>query len=656
MKDFMSGGLSRVGSRAQSTFNRMSQHVNQVTQRNRVLGQSFEQLQTRIRTVEGVMRSSTIPAQIAAARRELEALQRQASRHPGNLGGSGGSGGVSSVSGIAMGAMLGNIGANIASEFLNVVKDGIGGAISGAMEKEKGITGLGTFIGDEKAKVAYQGIRHDAEISSYDTGTLLKANRALISVDGNAENAREDVMNLANAVSGAAGGNDELQRMAINMQQIKSLGKASAMDIKQFGYAGINIYKLLQKATGKNADEVKEMDVTYDLLTKSLAVARMEGGLYAGALERMNQTMSGKWESLKDRTGNALTDIGDAFTPVITKVLELGISLTEGVGPFLERMKPNILQISSILSGMIDTGLAFFSWLTGSSTSVQVFTTVVGALTAAFLGYQLVMKAQALWTGIVTVAQNLLNIAMTMNPIGLVVAGIAALIAAFVIAYKKFDTFRAIVDGTWSALKTLGVNIKNTFLKIPELVIESFKRIPQAIADVFSGVGDLFSAIFNGDFSKIGGIIKKIGGNIVAANPLTAPLAALGDEMTKGVGDAFMNGFDKSLDESKKQKALDAKAQATKKKEDPTSYFSDLTRFKNTTAKGDDEKEKNKKKSKDAGDTIAGGGTKYITIHLGKFFDNIQFTTMNMTESSQEIEKILLECMGRVLYNGGKNM
>lgn len=652
MKDFMSGGLSRVGSRAQSTFNRMSQHVNQVSQRNRVLGQSFNQLQSQIRQVENTIRNSIIPSQINAARRQLALLQAQASRHPGNTGGSGAIQ-VPSVGGIAMGAMIGNIGANIASEFLNVVKDGIGGAISGSMEKEKNIIGLSTFIGEKQANQSYGNIRTDAENSSYDTATLLKANRALISVDGNAANAREDVMNLANAISATGGGTDELQRMAINMQQIKSLGVASAMDIKQFGYAGINIYGLLAKATGKTTEEVKKMDVSYDLLAKSLAIARMDGGLYAGALEKMNQTMAGKWESLKDRTANALTDIGDSFAPVITKVLELGISLTEGVGPFLERMKPNIMQIASILSGMIDTGVAFFGWLTGSSTSVKIFSTAIEVLTAAFVGYQVVLKAQALWTGIVTVAQNLLNIALTMNPIGLVIAAVAALIAAFVLAYKKFDTFRAIVDGTWSAIKTLATNIKDTFVKFPDIVIGALKRIPIAIAQAFSGVGDLFSAIFNGDFSKIPGIVKKIGGAIVDANPLLA----IGKSLTKGVGDAYMNGIYQSLVDSKKQKALDAKAKDTKEKGSSTKYFSDLTRFKNTTAKGGgDEKEKNKRKSKEAGDTIAGGGTKYITINLGKFFDNIQFTTMNMTESSQEIEKILMECLGRVLYNGGNNM
>src|SRR5688572_10113358 len=49
--------------------------------------------------------------------------------------------------------------------------------------------------------------------------------------------------------------------------------------------------------------------------------------------------------------------------------------------------------------------------------------------------------------------QWLLNAAMTANPIGLVVVGIAALTAGVIIAYKKSETFRNGVNAAWAALK-----------------------------------------------------------------------------------------------------------------------------------------------------------------------------------------------------------
>lgn len=587
MKDMMSGGLSRLSSTSRSAFSRMAQYSNNVSQRNRVLGQSFTSLQRQIQSVQSTISNSTIPSQINAARRQLALLQQQAARHPGNTsrgssvsgggGGSGsGSGGGFSIGGMAIGSMLGNIATNIATAFLGVVKDGIGAAIAGSMQKEKDIVGLSTFIGKDGANASYKNIRKDAEDSSYDTATLLKANRALVSVDGNAKNAREDVMNLANAISATGGGNDELQRMAINMQQIKSLGKASSMDIKQFGYAGINIYKLLSTATGKSADEVKNMDVTYDLLAKSLAIARMEGGLYAGALEAMNKTMSGKWESVKDRTTNALTDIGDAFAPIIVKVLDIFIKISESVAPILSQMQPYIEMISTGIGKAIDYVMNL-SMVTGS------------------------------WTDYLLIGSEW-------------------------------------IDTIWDILKKAVVVVWKILGGIIEWVHKS-----EIIKDIFRLIGWLLKGV--------GAIVEWIGDGLLwvwenALKPLLNGLETAYKWIKEMIG-----SNDTITIEVKKTNNLPKKPNGPEAPTNAPSYFSDLTRFKDVAAPGgDDKKEKNKKKSKEAGDTIAGGGTKYITIHLGKFFDNIQFTTMNMTESRDELEKVLMEMMGRVLYNGAKNM
>lgn len=50
-------------------------------------------------------------------------------------------------------------------------------------------------------------------------------------------------------------------------------------------------------------------------------------------------------------------------------------------------------------------------------------------------------------------AMMLFNLVLLANPIGLIIAAIAALVAAVVICYKKFETFRKIVDDTWGAIK-----------------------------------------------------------------------------------------------------------------------------------------------------------------------------------------------------------
>ncbi|MDQ2622562.1 MAG: hypothetical protein M3Y45_05925 [Actinomycetota bacterium] len=57
-------------------------------------------------------------------------------------------------------------------------------------------------------------------------------------------------------------------------------------------------------------------------------------------------------------------------------------------------------------------------------------------------------------TKIQTAAQTALNTVMRANPILLAVTALAALTAGFIIAYKKSETFRAIVDGAMKGVRT----------------------------------------------------------------------------------------------------------------------------------------------------------------------------------------------------------
>ena len=88
--------------------------------------------------------------------------------------------------------------------------------------------------------------------------------------------------------------------MAANLQQIANVGKAATIDIKQFAYAGINIYQILADYTGKSVQEVQKMTISYDLLSQALIAASEEGGRYYNAMDTQSQTMNGRISTLKD--------------------------------------------------------------------------------------------------------------------------------------------------------------------------------------------------------------------------------------------------------------------------------------------------------------------------------------------------------------------
>lgn len=70
----------------------------------------------------------------------------------------------------------------------------------------------------------------------------------------------------------------------------------------------------------------------------------------------------------------------------------------------------------------------------------------------AMVGHAVASGASAAATGVMTGAQWALNAAMSANPIALVVVALVALVAAVIIAYKKSETFRAIVTGAFRAV------------------------------------------------------------------------------------------------------------------------------------------------------------------------------------------------------------
>jgi tape measure domain len=187
---------------------------------------------------------------------------------------------------------------------------------------ENALTGLTTLLKDSKeAQEVIDNTMKDAQTTPFDFEVLLSANKALISADVAAKDARADVLNLANAIAATGGGNDELQRMVVNLQQIKNTGKASALDIKQFAYAGVNLYKVLEAAGQKIVKNGKEQEITYKQIAESLKKAHEAGGIYYNGLENMAGNTSVKISNLGDAFFQLSAKIFKDLKPAIEKVI-----------------------------------------------------------------------------------------------------------------------------------------------------------------------------------------------------------------------------------------------------------------------------------------------------------------------------------------------
>lgn len=242
--------------------------------------------------------------------------------------------GKSLASAITQGTVMAGIFSKLGSAALSAAEGFISSGIEYNAQIESYTVGLTNMLGSaEAAQQAIDQIQQDAARTPFSVEALTQANQLLIGAGENATYAEKTIMALGNAVSATGGSNAELSRMAANLQQIANVGKASAIDIKQFAYAGINIYGLLADYTGKSTAEVQKMTISYDLLTQALQAASEEGGRYYGSMDTQSQTMNGRVSTLKDNVkqlaGLMTGDLSSGVGQVIEKLNEMTVAAIE---------------------------------------------------------------------------------------------------------------------------------------------------------------------------------------------------------------------------------------------------------------------------------------------------------------------------------------
>lgn len=235
---------------------------------------------------------------------------------------------------IAQGTVMAGIFSKLGSAALSAAEGFISSGIEYNAQIEKYTTGFTNMLGSaEAAQQVMSQIQEDAAKTPFDVESLTKANQYLISAGENASYARNTIMALGDAVSATGGGNDELNRMAQNLQQIANTGKATAADIKQFAYAGIDVYGILADYTGKSTAEVQKMTISYDLLTQALQAASEEGGRYYNSMDTQSQTMNGRVSTLKDNVsqlaGLLTGDLSSGIGAVIGNLNDLIVKAQE---------------------------------------------------------------------------------------------------------------------------------------------------------------------------------------------------------------------------------------------------------------------------------------------------------------------------------------
>lgn len=215
------------------------------------------------------------------------------------------------------------------------------------------------------------------------------------------------------------------------------------------------------------------------LATVTEALAKAAGGSTT-ALGKLSPELKDMMKNGLDAEGamSVLTDTfgGAAQTAAGTaqgQFKRLGVALAETKESIGAALLPAIEAVLPFLTAM-------GAWAADNSTVFLVVAGVIGGIAAAIVITNAAMTAWAAATTAFTAIQGVFNAVMAANPVVLFALAIAGLVIGLVIAYKKFDAFRNIVDAVFGAIKA------------------GIKGGMDAIVTYLSFVMGVYKAIFNG--------------------------------------------------------------------------------------------------------------------------------------------------------------
>lgn len=326
---------------------------------------------------------------------------------------------------------------------------------------------------------------------------------------------------------------------------------------------GLNVALML---TGENTDYVNNA-------VKQVAGATTEAGNHVKGWSDVQKNFNQHLAEAKGHAQALGITLGDKLLPVADKLLTTTMSLVDWFGKHK--------AVTSVLTGTVGTLLGVMATYKTVTTAAALATKAQAAAMGIWQG---ISKAAAASTKIMTAAQWALNIAMDANPVGLIVIGIVALIAVFVLLWTHSKAFRNFWKGLWKDIKEIAhavghwfshdfvdffkkawkwisdkfdeaskwitkkaTEIGDFFGKLPGKIIDFFKDLPGK----FLNVGhNIVTGIINGVenaagklFGALGGIAKGALNAIKSALGIASPSRVFADEIGRWIPHGIAKGI-----------------------------------------------------------------------------------------------------------------
>lgn len=267
--------------------------------------------------------------------------------------------------------------------------------------------------------------------------------------------------------------------------------------------------------TGPLADALNWAGISEDEFNEKLAACTSEqeratlitdtlNGLYSEAAAEYNELTKSTQDARRatSEMEQAQADMGATLEPLTTAWTSFKAQAMEALVPIIQKVVEWVQKVQQ--------------WAEENPKKMEIIKAVVIALATAFV----VLGASL---GIVSLVNKLktaftaLNAILAANPIGIVIAVIAGLVAAFIYLWNNCEGFRNFWINLWENIKTI-VSAVGEWLRVffTETIPQFFSNLFTSIGAFFTNIWTAVSGFFTTLFTNIGAFFTNIYNALVA--------------------------------------------------------------------------------------------------------------------------------------------
>ena len=285
----------------------------------------------------------------------------------------------------------------------------------------------------EKAADLVEELKTRAAATPFDLTDLADTTQLLMNYGFTTDNVISSMEMLGDI---AQGDSEKLSRIALAYGQMTSAGKVTLQDVKQMIEAGFNPLQEIVETTGESMgslyERISKGTISVDEITAAMKRSTSEGGKYFQSMDKQSQTLTGRWNTLKDTFA------------------ETTGTLTKGISDWLR--DKGIPAASRALE-----------WLTKN---FEDLLPAIEVVVVAAAGFYVAFKFADIIKGIKDIGAAL---ASSAGIAGMVTAAIGALVTVLAIMYAKANESSAYFKDFESRMNDLRTSIDNTATSVRDL-------------------------------------------------------------------------------------------------------------------------------------------------------------------------------------------